>query len=59
MKRYLKRTWKNKLAALMLLIAGAIPIWFDGDATMFVLMLMVAIPLFFAKENHIGEDGRR
>ena len=58
MKRYLKRTWKNKLVALVLLMVSTIPIWFDRDATMFVLMLMIAIPLFFAKENHVGEDGR-
>ena len=46
------------MVALVLLMVSTIPIWFDRDATMFVLMLMIAIPLFFAKENHIGEDGR-
>ena len=46
MKQYLKRTWKNKLLALLLLVWGMIPIWMDGDATMFALSIMLSIPLW-------------
>ena len=53
MKQYLLRTWKNKVIALMLLMLGWIPIRYDGDATIFVLMSIAAIPLFFANRNYI------
>ena len=54
MKQYLKRTWKNKLAAIGLIIPSLIPIWLERDATVFVLMAMIAIPLFFATQNYVG-----
>ena len=55
MKDNLKRTWKNKLAAIALLVVSAIPIWLDRDATIFALMLVVAIPLFFTNRDYVGE----
>ena len=55
MKEYLKRTWKNKLVALALLMTSVIPIWLDRDATILALMLVVILPLFFACRDHIGE----
>lgn len=55
MKEYLKRTWKNKLVALLLLVASVVPIWLDRDATILALMLLVIVPLFFANHDHIGE----
>lgn len=48
----MKKTIKNKLYALALLLVGAFSM-FDGDATAFVLLLFFAVPLFFAKENWI------
>jgi hypothetical protein len=57
MKEYLKRTWKNKLVALLLLVTSAIPIWLDRDATILALMLVVIVPLFFASRDWIGEVG--
>ena len=59
MKQYLKRTWKNKLAAIGLLLCAYVPIWLDRDATVFILMAMIAIPLFFATQDHVGQEGRR
>lgn len=55
MKEYLKRTWKNKLIALLLLVTSVIPIWLDRDATILALMLVVIVPLFFASRDYIGE----
>lgn len=55
MKNYLKRTWKNKLVALLLLATSVVPIWLDKDATILALMLLVIVPLFFANRDHIGE----
>jgi hypothetical protein len=53
MKQYLKRTWKNKVVALLIMLPGLIPVWLDGDATVLVLTLIAATPLFFAKQNYI------
>ena len=55
MKDNLKRTWRNKLAAIALLVVSGIPIWLDRDATIFALMLVVAIPLFFANRDYVWE----
>jgi hypothetical protein len=55
MIQYLKRTWKNKFVALVLTIPCIVPIWADGDATLMAFMLSLAIPLFLAKKDWIGE----
>lgn len=47
------KTLKNKLYAIALLLCGYIPVLIDGDGTAFVFLGMIAIPLFFAKENWI------
>ncbi len=57
MKEYLKRTWKNKLIALLLLLVSAVPIWLDRDATILAMMLVVIVPLFFAGRDYISEEG--
>lgn len=47
------RTLKNKLYAL-LLIGCTLPITFlEGDATATVCISLIAIPMFFAKENWV------
>lgn len=53
MKQHLKRTWKNKMVALLLLFVCLVPIWLDGDATILALMLVVIVALFFANRNYI------
>lgn len=46
-------TLRNKFYAI-LLIACTLPVMFlDGDATATVFMAMIAVPMFFAKENWI------
>ena len=46
------KTIKNKLVAVILAIISAITIA-TGEATVSVLVLPIAIYLFFAKENYI------
>lgn len=53
MKEYFKRTWKNKLISICLVAVGCISLNATGDITVSVLMLALALPLFFASENYI------
>lgn len=45
---------KNKIAAILLLVIGFLTMLIDNDGTAFLLIALVAIPLFFAKENWIS-----
>ncbi len=51
MKR--KSTLGNKILAVCLLVLSAIPMIVEKEATGFIFVCMVAIPLFFAKRNYI------
>lgn len=51
--RNIKRTYKNKIAALAILGIGMIPVWCFNDGTFLLFALIVFLPLFFAKENYI------
>lgn len=53
MIKYLKRTWKNKVAALALALVGYLSTFIDGDATAFVFLLFIAVPMFFARNNFV------
>lgn len=46
-------TLKNKICAIALLICGGISIFIEGDATVFIFMLIIAIPMFLSKKNWI------
>ena len=48
-----KSTLGNKILAVCLLVLSVIPMIMEKEATGFILMRMVAIPLFFAKRNYI------
>ena len=50
MIKHLKRTWKTKLAALALIGIGYWSIDFCNDATAFVFLALLAIPMFFSKQ---------
>lgn len=58
MKNYLKKTWKNKVAAIVLMVAGYLMLKVDGDGTVLVLATTMAMPLFFIKQN-VVMIGRR
>lgn len=47
------KTLKNKLCAVVLLICGYLSVLIDKDATALVFLALIAVPLFFAKENWI------
>ena len=56
MKRFaehLKRTYKNKLVSIAMIVIGYLSTLPDGDGTAFVFLLMFALPLMFAKKNYI------
>lgn len=52
--RYMRKTFKNKVCALVLLIAGMIPVWIDGDGTALLFFGCIAVPMFLAKDNWIN-----
>lgn len=41
----------NKLVALVLIGAGAFAVWMEGDGTFLIFVLLIGVPMFFAKEN--------
>lgn len=49
------KTRKNKRTAIILLAIGLLSmVATDGDATLMVWMIIIAIPLFLAKKNYIS-----
>ena len=48
---YMRKTWKNKISAIVLLLGGMIPVLIDGDGTALLFFSCIAIPMFFAKKN--------
>ena len=53
---YLKRTFANKIIAILLGIIGWVATFIDNDATIFVFLMLIAVPLFFARTNWIMKD---
>ena len=51
--RYIRRTAKNKVLALLLLSCGVLTRMATDDATFLLFVSFVAIPLFFARKNYI------
>lgn len=51
--RYIQRTYQNKITAIALVLAGLVPVWVCGDATVLVLSLMIAVPMFFAWDQWV------
>lgn len=41
----------NKLLSVLLLIIGFVTCSFDGDGTVLLFLSIIAIPMFFSKEN--------
>lgn len=52
--KYIRRTYKNKLCALVLLVTAVLGITALQDGTALVLFIVFGLPLFFAKHNCIG-----
>lgn len=48
--RHILRTWKQKLYAIGMVALGVLAtVLCDGDATLLVLMLCFAVPMFFSR----------
>jgi len=50
---------KNKLMALALVLMGCLSTLIDGDVTALVFVSIIAVALFFAKENYVHTKTRR
>lgn len=48
---YIRRTFKNKLCAILMLIVGMLTANVSGDSTFLILMLLIGVPLFFANKD--------
>ncbi len=48
-----KSTLGNKFVAINLLLASLIIMLIEREATGFIFMCCIAIPLFFAKKNYV------
>ena len=52
-KYYMRRTYKNKIMATLLITIGFLSAIFIGEASFLLFTLVVGIPLFITKENFI------
>lgn len=52
-KNYMRETYKNKIVALLLIVLSWWSVSIDSDATGFVWMLCLAVPLFFTTKDYI------
>ena len=52
-RRYIRRTYKNKLCAIALFIIGVVPVFIENDGTLMIITSCISIPLFFSRKNHI------
>lgn len=53
--RYMRRTWVNKLVALGGMFVGLLSVIVsEGDATFFILMSLIAVPMFFSRESWLA-----
>lgn len=55
-KKYFKETWRNKIVAVIILLCGIFVTAISKDANALVLVIFLAVRLFFAKENWILSD---
>jgi len=49
--KYLRKTWRNKLAAIALIMAGMLGVIVLKEGTALLLFLIIGIPLFFTKQD--------
>ena len=53
--RYMRRTWLNKLVAVAMSLLGLLSVIVsEGDATFFILMSLITVPMFFARESWLA-----
>lgn len=49
--RYMRRTWRNKLAAIFIVGVGLFTMFPEYDGTFFLFSLAIGIPLFFDTQS--------
>lgn len=54
-KRYIRRTIKNKLCAVALILVGLFIVKLTGDGTALAFFIIIGIPLFFVNKNYIDQ----
>ena len=52
--KYIRKTYKNKLVAMILLAAGVLSMFLVSDATFLVFTMIMGLPLFFSRKNYIS-----
>ena len=53
----LRETWVQKIVALSLIVLGYVSVFIEKDATAFIFMLWIGLPLFLTRENLYSEEG--
>lgn len=53
--KYMRRTYKNKLCAIAMIAVGIFSAYILKEASGLLFISIVAIPLFFSRENWIVE----
>lgn len=48
---YLYKTWRNKVTAMVMVAIGMTGLMMDKDATLLVIMSLIAVPMFFSNKN--------
>lgn len=48
---YMRKTWKNKIYAIGLVLLSMVPIYLEGEGTAFILAMFMAVPMFFSKRT--------
>lgn len=51
--KYLRKTWKNKVIAIAMILCGMLGVWVLEDATALVFILFIAIPMFFSRKDWV------
>lgn len=51
--RHFRRTYKNKICVVALILIGILSTVISDDATVLVFTLLIGIPLFFVKDNFV------
>lgn len=55
---YLKETWFNKLAGVIMLLVGLFPVWIDGDGTALLFYGVIAVYLLFTRRKCFNVERR-
>ncbi len=49
-----KRTYKNKICAMVILVLGLLTLQIENDGTFLAFSVMLTLPLLIAKKNYVN-----